>query len=93
MLECGSSSLSEGSATSLQFDNFSSISYPKKALSQPNKIALDQHAISQDEVVSDHSSRETKLYHSALSVVAEEQVTHSELLKNVGVVCSSTAVF
>ncbi|XP_055829542.1 uncharacterized protein LOC129898855 isoform X2 [Solanum dulcamara] len=85
VLECGSSSLSEGSATSLQFDNFSSISYPKRTLSHQNKIALNQHATSQDEVVSDHSSRETKLYHSALSVVAEEQVTHSEQLKNVRV--------
>lgn len=93
VLECGSSSLSEGSATSLQFDNFSSISYPKKTLSHQNEIALNQHAISQDEVVSDHLSRETKLYHSALSVVAEEQVTHSEQLKNVRVVRSEIALF
>ncbi|XP_075075389.1 uncharacterized protein LOC107789591 isoform X1 [Nicotiana tabacum] len=82
VLVCGSSSFSEGSFTSLQFDNFSCISYPKKTLSQQNKIELNQHAISQDEVVSDHSSRETKLYHSALSVVAEEQVSHCEQLKN-----------
>ncbi|KAK6787008.1 hypothetical protein RDI58_015533 [Solanum bulbocastanum] len=86
VLECGSSSLSEGSTTSLQFDNFSCISYPKRTLSQLNKMALNQHAIPQDEVVSDHSSRETKLYHPALYVVAEEQVSHSEQLKNVGVV-------
>ncbi|WMV34479.1 hypothetical protein MTR67_027864 [Solanum verrucosum] len=85
VLECGSSSLSEGSTTSLQFDNFSCISYSKRTLSQLNKMALNQHAIPQDEVVSDHSSRETKLYHPALSVVAEEQVSHSEQLKNVGV--------
>ncbi|KAJ8563632.1 hypothetical protein K7X08_032084 [Anisodus acutangulus] len=85
VLECGSSSLSEGPVTSLQFDNFSSISYPKKTLSHQNKIPLNQHAISQDEVVSDNSSRETKLYHSALSIVAEEQVSHSEQLKNAGV--------
>lgn len=93
MLECGSSLLSEGSSTSLQFDNFSCISYPKRTLSQLNKMALNQHAIPQDEVVSDHSSRETKLYHSALSVVAEEQVSHSEQLKNVGVVRSGIALF
>ncbi|XP_049409340.1 uncharacterized protein LOC125872628 isoform X1 [Solanum stenotomum] len=85
VLECGSSSLSDGSTTSLQFDNFSYISYPKRTLSQLNKMALNQHAIPQDEVVSDHSSRETKLYHPALSVVAEEQFSHSEQLKNVGV--------
>ncbi|KAH0664202.1 hypothetical protein KY284_029133 [Solanum tuberosum] len=85
VLERGSSSLSEGSTTSLQFDNFSCISSPKRTLSQLNKMALNQHAIPQDEVVSDHSSRETKLYHPALSVVAEEQVSHSEQLKNVGV--------
>ncbi|KAJ8557973.1 hypothetical protein K7X08_004739 [Anisodus acutangulus] len=85
VLECGSSSLSGGSVSSLQFDNFSCISYPKKTLSHQNKIPLNQHAISQDEVVSDHSSRETKLYHSALSRVAEEQVSHSEQLKNAGV--------
>ncbi|XP_060214329.1 uncharacterized protein LOC132641368 isoform X2 [Lycium barbarum] len=81
-LECGISSLSEGSVTPLQFDNFSCISYPNRTLSHQNKIALNQHAISQDEAVSDHSSRETKLYHSALSIVAEEQVSQSEQLKN-----------
>ncbi|KAG5601260.1 hypothetical protein H5410_032630 [Solanum commersonii] len=85
VLECGSSSLSEGSTTSLQFDSFSCISDPKRTLSQLNKMALNQHAIPEDEVVSDHSSRETKLYHPALSVVAEEQVSHSEQLKTVGV--------
>ncbi|OIT27058.1 PREDICTED: uncharacterized protein LOC109214488 [Nicotiana attenuata] len=81
VLECGSSSFSEGSFTLLQFDNFSCISYPKKTLSQQNKIELNQPTISQDEVVSDHSSRETKLYPAALSVVAEEQVSHCEQLK------------
>ncbi|CAN4099674.1 unnamed protein product [Withania somnifera] len=85
VVECGSSSLSEGSVTSLQFDNFSCISYPKKILSPQNKIVLNQQSISQDEVISDHSFRETNLYHSALSVVAEEQVSNSEQPKNVGV--------
>lgn len=93
VLVCGSSSFSEGSFTSLQFDNFSCISYPKKTLSQQNKIELNQPTISQDEVVSDHSSRETKLYPAALSVVAEEQVSHCEQLKNAEVVSSDIALF
>ncbi|KAF3617056.1 putative transmembrane emp24 domain-containing protein p24delta4-like [Capsicum annuum] len=82
VLEFGSSSLSEDSVSSLQFDNMSCISHPKKTLSHQNNTAQNQHAISQDEVFSDHSCRETKLYHSALSIVAEEQVNHFEQLKN-----------
>lgn len=93
VLEFGSSSLSEDSVSSLQFDNMSCISHPKKTLSHQNNTAQNQHAISQDEVFSDHSCRETKLYHSALSIVAEEQVNHFEQLKNAEVVCSDTALF
>nr|GMD78026.1 uncharacterized protein LOC109177240 [Ipomoea batatas] len=82
ILEHGCSPLYEGSASSLQFDTFRSLSNPLKPLPYQNEISVDQHSVPQKEVCLVGSPGKQHLFHPTSPIVLAEERIQQECFKN-----------
>uniref|UniRef100_A0A5B7B8E5 AAA+ ATPase domain-containing protein n=1 Tax=Davidia involucrata TaxID=16924 RepID=A0A5B7B8E5_DAVIN len=85
-LESECSPVFEGSVNSLCFDNLLSASDPTGSSLLHNEVNLDQHHILQEVVSLDQSSIQRDYLHAISStLLADEQMTHLELVKDIEV--------
>nr|GLL44461.1 uncharacterized protein LOC109177240 [Ipomoea trifida] len=82
ILEHGCSPLYEGSASSLQFDTFRSLSNPLKPLPYQNEISVHQHSVPQKEVCLVGSPGKQHLFHPTSPIILAEERIQQECFKN-----------